>query len=110
MAERYARSMELQARARAYMPGGGPKPRRGERLGPAGLFPAYLERGPDLEGASAPLGWRAYSAGLRDVGHEGGGFAFDNELPRHSEFVRSFRPMRRMVPRLEVGHVRLSDH
>jgi ergothioneine biosynthesis protein EgtB len=37
-----------------------------------------------------PLGWDRHEAGVRWVGHSGGGFAFDNEGPRHRVFVASF--------------------
>jgi len=42
--------------------------------------------------ASAPdIGWQSYDGGLIEVGHEGEGFAFDNEGPRHSTFLAPFR-------------------
>ena len=34
--------------------------------------------------------WIAHPAGVRRVGHAGGGFAFDNETPRHRVFVDAF--------------------
>jgi ergothioneine biosynthesis protein EgtB len=35
--------------------------------------------------------WLPYAAGLRWLGHKGGGFAFDNESPRHPVFVQAFQ-------------------
>ncbi|WP_245754718.1 SUMF1/EgtB/PvdO family nonheme iron enzyme, partial [Candidatus Accumulibacter aalborgensis] len=34
--------------------------------------------------------WIAYPGGLVDIGHDGSGFAFDNEGPRHSVFLQPF--------------------
>jgi ergothioneine biosynthesis protein EgtB len=39
--------------------------------------------------AAAPT-WHAHDEGLRAVGAEAGGFAFDNEFPRHRELVPAF--------------------
>ncbi|MFO1118923.1 MAG: ergothioneine biosynthesis protein EgtB [Rhodospirillales bacterium] len=60
------------------------------------LRPAY--RSPPLPAAMGrrlqqprPAGWVSYQGGLREVGHAGRGFAFDNESPRHTVFLRPFR-------------------
>lgn len=34
--------------------------------------------------------WLSYSSAVRDVGHDGTGFAFDNEGPRHRYYVAAF--------------------
>ncbi|MBW3597325.1 MAG: ergothioneine biosynthesis protein EgtB [Planctomycetes bacterium] len=55
------------------------------------LNPAY--RGSDgvPDGATAPpLTWLHFREGLREIGHDGDGFAFDNENPRHRRFVEAF--------------------
>ncbi len=54
------------------------------------LRPVYRERDPDSAGESGPLRWTTFPAGVRPIGHEGTGFAFDNELPRHPEYVEAF--------------------
>jgi ergothioneine biosynthesis protein EgtB len=54
------------------------------------LRPIYREREPDQAGQSAPLEWITFPEGVRQIGHDGSGFAFDNETPRHSEFVHGF--------------------
>lgn len=41
--------------------------------------------------------WRAFPEGIRWIGHEGTGFAFDNESPRHREFVPAFAISSRVV-------------
>ena len=54
------------------------------------LQPAYaaspLARAP----AAAPLRWLAFEAGVVEVGHDGHGYCFDNELPRHRQFVEPY--------------------
>lgn len=44
-----------------------------------------------------PLGWRRVAAGLREFGHGGEGFAFDNEGPRHLAHLHSFELASRPV-------------
>jgi ergothioneine biosynthesis protein EgtB len=45
--------------------------------------------------------WLDFSGGVYDVGHDGGGFAWDNETPRHSVFVQPFRLADRLVANSE---------
>ena len=61
------------------------------------LRPAYASRAPAPAGAAAPLAWAPYPAGLREIGHAGAGFAFDNEGPRHRVFVHAFALASRAV-------------
>ena len=44
-----------------------------------------------------PLRWRDFPGGIREIGHAGGGFAFDNESPRHKIFLRDFHLASRPV-------------
>jgi len=46
------------------------------------LKPAYREL-VSPHGAATPLAWRDFEGGLVEIGHDGEGFAFDNEGPRH---------------------------
>ena len=63
------------------------------------LHPVYRESGPtELEsGATAPLRWIGREEGLRQIGYAGDGFAFDNELPRHTVFMQPFALADRLV-------------
>jgi ergothioneine biosynthesis protein EgtB len=58
-------------------------------FGVSPLRPAY--RGQALEpAADRDLRWLAHEGGLVDVGHDGEGFAFDNEHPRHPSHLVPF--------------------
>src|SRR5262249_46635564 len=54
------------------------------------LLPAYQDRLSDGGAAVPPQTWHEYAAGLREIGHDGDGFAFDNESPRHPVWVGAF--------------------
>jgi ergothioneine biosynthesis protein EgtB len=62
------------------------------------LHPAYVEgvaTCPEVE--SPPLEWVGFPGGLQCVGHDGAGFAFDNEGPRHRVYLEGFRLGSRLV-------------
>jgi ergothioneine biosynthesis protein EgtB len=65
------------------------------------LRPAYRERAPEPAGRAQPLGWFGLEAGVREIGHAGPGFAFDNERPRHRVFVEAFALASRPVTNAE---------
>lgn len=54
------------------------------------LRPAYRELAPLPRTEIAPLRFVSFEAGLRELGHAGPGFAFDNEGPRHRVYVPAF--------------------
>ena len=53
------------------------------------LEPAWLPGAP-APAAAAPLAWQAHPGGEAQIGHDGAGFAFDNELPRHRHALAPF--------------------
>ncbi|KAB8049969.1 ergothioneine biosynthesis protein EgtB [Janthinobacterium rivuli] len=62
-------------------------------LAQSALFPAYLDSAPDGAPAprqASPTAWLAFDGGLAQIGHAGDGFCFDNELPRHPQYVAPF--------------------
>ena len=61
------------------------------------LRPAYHAVVPPAGTATRRLGWPEYAGGLLRVGHDGDRFAFDNESPRHSVYLRPFRLADRLV-------------
>jgi ergothioneine biosynthesis protein EgtB len=55
------------------------------------LEPAYMQRSDaDRAGRAAPLAWVEFEGGLVEIGHDGHGFAFDNEAPRHRQYLQAF--------------------
>jgi len=61
------------------------------------LRPVFRERSAP-ESAAVPLTrWERFPAGVYQVGYEGGGFHFDNEGPRHRQFVEAFQLAPRLV-------------
>jgi ergothioneine biosynthesis protein EgtB len=65
------------------------------------LQPAYASPAPGGgsggSAGAAPLRWLSHEGRIASIGHEGAGFAFDNEGPRHKVLVESFRLASRLV-------------
>lgn len=55
------------------------------------LAPAYHAAPPEVSQSAVPLDWIGFEGGLRQIGHDGSGFAFDNEGPRHKVWLEPFR-------------------
>ena len=60
------------------------------------LQPVYDGRPSDRSEPDA-LGWVDVEGGRVEIGHEGDGFSFDNELPRHSVWLEPYRLADRLV-------------
>ena len=54
------------------------------------LRPAYSTRWPLTPIRGRKSRWIGMEGGVREIGHHSGGFAFDNEGPRHSVMLRGF--------------------
>jgi ergothioneine biosynthesis protein EgtB len=52
--------------------------------------PALRERPADRVREAVPAAWVEFGEGVREIGHDGPGFAFDNERPRHRVFTAAF--------------------
>lgn len=61
------------------------------------LFPTYRPCEPFRVHGRSELTWKSYEAGVREIGHEGEGFAYDNEAPRHRVFLEPFEISSRLV-------------
>lgn len=61
------------------------------------LLPAYTKIAGHAPGAAPPLAFVSFEGGLIEAGHDGDGFCFDNELPRHRVFLRPFQLASRLV-------------
>jgi ergothioneine biosynthesis protein EgtB len=67
------------------------------------LRPAYKNPGPARVESSptAPPAYNAFEGGALEIGHEGEGFAFDSEGPRHRVFLGPFQLADRLVTNRE---------
>jgi ergothioneine biosynthesis protein EgtB len=54
------------------------------------LLPAYREQPESSTEKATPLEWIHFEGGIYSIGHDGEGFAFDNETPRHCLFLEPF--------------------
>jgi ergothioneine biosynthesis protein EgtB len=61
------------------------------------LRPAYADALPPAPDEAPAMEWVSFPGGLREIGHGGQGFAFDNEGPRHRVYVEPFRIASRLV-------------
>ena len=59
-------------------------------------YPVYAAAPPPAERAGPPR-WAEFGGGVVRVGHEGEGFSYDNEGPRHRQFVEPFALAERPV-------------
>ncbi len=60
------------------------------------LAPAYREALPTT-GTTPEVVWQHFSGGVTEIGHNGEGFCFDNETPRHRVYLQPFRLASRLV-------------
>ncbi len=62
------------------------------------LRPAYRCDLPETPNATAPfMRWIEFPGGIQEIGHQGDGFAYDNEKPRHRIYLNAFRLASRPV-------------
>ena len=66
-------------------------------LAQSALYPAYTPAPPQAAEAEAPLAYVDFAGGLVEIGHDGDGFCFDNELPRHRQYLQPFALADRLV-------------
>jgi len=60
-------------------------------------YPRYLKSEIEVSHPAPPIEWVGFEAGMQPIGHNGDGFAFDNEQPRHEQYVHSFELASRLV-------------
>jgi ergothioneine biosynthesis protein EgtB len=61
------------------------------------LHPVYSEKEFPSINVVPEIKWITFPEGLYETGHDGNGFSYDNELPRHKEFLESFHLSSRLV-------------
>jgi ergothioneine biosynthesis protein EgtB len=64
------------------------------------LKPVY-HVAPAITASDTAMGWKAFSGGIVEIGHDGVGFSFDNERPRHQTLLRDFRLATRLTSNRE---------
>src|SRR5512143_2508006 len=66
------------------------------------LRPVYRSAAIPPATAPAPnMGWQEFSGGIVEIGHNGNGFSYDNERPRHQTLLQDFRLGTRLVTNAE---------
>jgi ergothioneine biosynthesis protein EgtB len=65
------------------------------------LHPVYREGNKRRAAASIPSTYKDFEGGIYEIGYEGNGFAFDNEMPRHQVLLRDFRLQNRLITNRE---------
>jgi len=61
------------------------------------FFPVYAPERAVPDATATAIGWHDFEGGLVEIGHGGGGFAFDNEGPRHRTWIDPFAIATRLV-------------
>ena len=71
------------------------------------LWPAYTaapaSAAATARAAAPALEWLRHEGGVVEIGHAGGGFAFDNEGPRHRVYLQPYTLASRLVTQAEVA-------
>ncbi len=65
------------------------------------LRPTYLEQPSQSSGSPEKMHWIELDGGIYSVGHDGRGFSFDNEAPRHEVLLQPFQIASRLVTNAE---------
>lgn len=66
------------------------------------LKPAYRDAPSGTPaGAISPMDFTAFDGGIVEIGHDGDGFSYDNEGPRHEQLIRPFKLANRCVTNAE---------
>lgn len=67
------------------------------------LRPAYRVAHHPEPTTAAALRWHDIAGGVHEIGHSGGGFAYDNESPRHKVYLQPARLASRLVTNAEFA-------
>ncbi|MGM0588041.1 MAG: ergothioneine biosynthesis protein EgtB [Bacteroidota bacterium] len=61
------------------------------------LYPVYVESDRPRVSSVPELSWTSFDEGVYEVGHDGNGFGYDNEFPRHNTYIHEFELANRLV-------------
>lgn len=67
------------------------------------IHPAYREQDEDPSPPAAPMTWISHGGGVVEIGHRDDSFCFDNELPRHRQYLQDYALASRTVTNREFG-------
>jgi ergothioneine biosynthesis protein EgtB len=65
------------------------------------LHPVYRETGLLSSADILPVEWINFDEGVFETGHDGNGFCYDNETPRHKTYIQPFKLANRLVTNRE---------
>ena len=72
-------------------------------LGNNPLFPAYIREENLIKATSSSSEWISIEEGIYEIGFEGTGFCFDNELKRHKVYLNSYKIASELVTNQEYA-------
>ncbi|MDQ3187244.1 MAG: ergothioneine biosynthesis protein EgtB [Pseudomonadota bacterium] len=61
------------------------------------LTPCYQMPATQVPIPPLPLEWRDFEGGIQEIGYAGDGFCYDNESPRHKEYLQPYQLASRLV-------------
>ncbi len=70
-------------------------------LGHNPIFPVYKEDGDLTNSTNEETGWCKIAEGLYEIGHQGNGFCYDNELGRHKVYLQDVEVNKALVTNAE---------
>jgi ergothioneine biosynthesis protein EgtB len=65
------------------------------------LYPVYIDKYPPVGSYTPKLTFKNFEEGIYETGHEGKDFGYDNEFPRHKEYLKSFGIAKRLITNSE---------
>lgn len=65
------------------------------------LYPVYRDRELPESSSPGPLNWVSFDEGIYEIGNAGDEFTYDNEHPRHREFLEAFELGDRLITNRE---------
>jgi ergothioneine biosynthesis protein EgtB len=61
------------------------------------LIPVYIEKYPSVVKYVPKVEWIEFEGGIKEIGHDGNGFAYDNETPKHKVYLQPYRLASRLI-------------
>ncbi len=65
------------------------------------LHPVYVDKMPVIVDFIPKINWIKFEGGVKETGHNGNSFAYDNETPKHKEYLESFELADRLITNRE---------